>query len=231
MRFLHFQLYASLDLATYLINEKRATLQAYEDQWHAKISIVPCSHLESPHYQLKHTRYEADTFQQLNQLATYKLIPTLNNEVTILRPSTKAADAPVITQFLGGETTTPPHGHRRSSGLIKRLFKRMFGQGKTTAEMPLETPRQEKRTSQSSQHRRRRNVTTRTPAASGTRAPEEKEPRGDRGENRNRSRRHRYRQRDGQPSSGASEQSAGTSAPSSPAPEKQPHTETHSSES
>ena len=223
-RFMHFQLYAPLDLATYLINEKRATLSAYEDQWHAKISIVPCSHLESPHYQLKHTRHEADSFQQLSQLASYKLIPALNNEVTILRAATKATDEPVITQFLGGEAP-PPRGHRRSNGLIRRLWQRMFGQGRTSPEMPLEPQRQEKRSPHANRNRRRN--FTRTPREDMPEIPTTAEESGNkaqastretRPEHRNRSRRHRYRRRnEGSSSQGQSGAAPHTGEKSPPA--------------
>lgn len=123
---LHFQIQLPIDVATYLINEKRELLNEIEQHCQVKITIIPNQYLESPHYQFKQIKIDPAVLEHGKGALSYKLIKSLRSDTT-KKPPTKVAPEPIVNQFL---TTTPPMPgtrHQTNTGLFKRLMSKMFG--------------------------------------------------------------------------------------------------------
>lgn len=145
---IHFQLQAPVDLATYLINEKREVLRNIEKHYPVKITIVPNQYMETPTYQLKQIKIDPASLDHAKGTPSYKLAKIYKAEIP-QRQEIRPLAEPIIQQFLTTATTTSatrkPGG---STGLFKRLVKKMFGSNKpskplapkTTENLPQQPP-------------------------------------------------------------------------------------------
>lgn len=117
------QIQLPVEVATYLLNEKREALRDIEA--HSKISIViiPNEHLQSPQYHFKAVKDEHS-----KQTASYKLahIPKTDTNSHKKSASPKLAQEPAITQFLSSQSSTAPK-KAASGGIIKRIWDMMLG--------------------------------------------------------------------------------------------------------
>ena len=117
------QVQLPIDVATYLLNEKRASISKIEQQTHSEIFIIPNEQLESPQYFLKHGRVEIN-----KQASSYKMQKNQKEVVSPKKTQVTKASEPSITDFL---TTTlqdqPPRRKTVGDGVIKRLWNAMFG--------------------------------------------------------------------------------------------------------
>lgn len=127
------QVQLPIDVATYVLNEKRDALD--EIQGHSKIQVVvvPNANLQSPQFQIKEVRGE-----QANAVPSYKLSRLAKIETTsvIAGIPNKKTNAPgrentepAIRQFLSTQATSTPAPRKTSSGggLIKRMWDVIFG--------------------------------------------------------------------------------------------------------
>ncbi|OGT51795.1 MAG: hypothetical protein A3E84_05345 [Gammaproteobacteria bacterium RIFCSPHIGHO2_12_FULL_42_13] len=111
-----------LDVATYVINEKRDMLRDIEKQSNAHVTIVPNEHLQSPHYHLKTSREDSSKW-----IPSYRIAKPVNADTAFQRPITPPAiSEPAITQYLSNEPAPTPK-KPAEEGLIKRLWDMMFG--------------------------------------------------------------------------------------------------------
>ncbi len=76
-----------IDVATYLLNEKRAWLTSIEERENVEMVIVPRSNLESPHYQLRRVRDDAATLPE-------------NAPVSYLLPESEAETSDVVERAI-----------------------------------------------------------------------------------------------------------------------------------
>jgi len=126
------QVQLPLDIATYIINEKRDALKEIETQSSVKVMIIPNQHLESPHFHIKTTRDDSS-----KTMPSYKQVRTPKLEVIVAKPTTTQTVAePAIQQYLTGEIQQPPAPKAQNNGLIKRLWDLMFGSETTAPKKP-----------------------------------------------------------------------------------------------
>ena len=132
-RNMHFQLQLPLDVATYLTNEKRTAINEIEQHCQVKVTVIPNEFLESPHYQLKQFKCNPDHLEHGKGVPSYKLLKSIKSEAShaAKKPQSKqTASEPAINQFLSTTAPTPipqAKSSTPSSGLIKRLWAKMFG--------------------------------------------------------------------------------------------------------
>ncbi len=150
----HFQVQLPLDMATYITNEKRDALKEIERHCEVKITIIPNQFLESPHYQLKQVRCTPDQIEHSKGVASYKLIKNLKADQNT-KKSNKPSAEPAINQFLSSSGSGTPK-KPSSSGLIKRLWTKMFGSETTPPEPAKKTQKSNKRPAQKRQNQDRR---------------------------------------------------------------------------
>ncbi len=131
------QVMLPIDMATYLINEKRIQIQQIEQQSHADIMIIPNPQFHSPHYQIRKVK------EKNRSSVSYEVIKQLQQKVggQVVRKKsviTKATE-PAIKEFLTTSTHVPPPVRKKSGGLIKRLWEAMVGteeEKKTVTSIP-----------------------------------------------------------------------------------------------
>ena len=121
------QVQLPLDVATFLINEKRDAIREIETQSSVVCTMIPNKHLRSPHYQIRNTRDEQSKFTP-----SYQLVKTPRTEASVAKPAIlPTAAEPVIRQYLTDEQPPAPK-KPQSNGLIKRLWDIMFGASEPT---------------------------------------------------------------------------------------------------
>lgn len=127
---IQFQLQAPVDLATYLMNEKREVLRNIEKHCLVKITVVPNQYMETPTYQLKQIKINPASLDHAKGTLSYKLAKIHKTEIP-KRQEIKSFAKPIIQQFLTTSRTAPmPIMLPRKPGnigLFKRLMTKMFG--------------------------------------------------------------------------------------------------------
>ncbi|MBV52644.1 MAG: hypothetical protein CL816_01100, partial [Coxiellaceae bacterium] len=120
------QVQLPIEVATYIMNEKRDTLQSIKEHSQLDVMLIPNPHIHTPHYDFK-----VLTNPKASQAASYKLVQIPKPEANTKR-SVKAVDnkEPAINQFLSspGQYKNQTNSHKKQhEGVIKRLWGMMFG--------------------------------------------------------------------------------------------------------
>ncbi|MEJ2646515.1 MAG: ribonuclease E, partial [Gammaproteobacteria bacterium] len=156
-----------VDVATYLLNEKRQNLHTIEARHQVALALVPTPHMQTPHYDVQ--RIRVDELEGDNAAASYRLVPVeaepeLPHEQTRVpldEPAVKGlvptAPAPAPSSAAAERTRTA-----EEPGLIKRMWSSLFGRKEET-EAPAEPAK-----SASSTPASRRSSTRGSGSGSGT---------------------------------------------------------------
>ncbi len=135
------QVQLPIDIATFIINEKREALASIEQQRRVQIVIVPNPHLESPRYRIKRVT-EDEVSGGGKSRASYHLLETHEPEPSTAKkaPFTRAEEKPAVRSILPSEPAPTSRG-KSSSGLIKRILSSLFGNEEEKPEgKPVATP-------------------------------------------------------------------------------------------
>ncbi|MHB1175852.1 MAG: Rne/Rng family ribonuclease [Sulfuriferula sp.] len=120
-----------VDVATFLLNEKRSDIFAIESRLKVNVLLIPNIHLVTPHYKISRLRHD-----ELNQhdvtIPSYKLADTIEDTtlaetqkenkpvpVPAVRGITPTQPAPIVEPKSQTEVNTPTES---KSGLIGRIF-------------------------------------------------------------------------------------------------------------
>lgn len=118
------QVQLPIDLATFLINEKRGSLTLIEKNHRVEIIVIPNQELESPRYKIK--RITEDEAGSTGRRLSYDLREHQLPEYQTKKVSgEKITEEPAVKSIF--PTTPPPIKKATSQGLIKRLWTSMFG--------------------------------------------------------------------------------------------------------
>ena len=126
--------YLPVESATYLLNEKRATLQDIEKRHTVSIIVIPSKHLETPAYDIQRVR-STGTEDEPEKRSSYQLAvrpvaeaePVRSGRDRDTTPTTTSYE-PVVKEFLPGQPSSATAGARPgSSGLIKRFWTILTG--------------------------------------------------------------------------------------------------------
>ncbi len=118
------QVQLPIDVATYLVNEKRDVLKEIETQSPVKVTIIPNRHLKSPHYHLKTGRDE-----QNKLTPSYLMVKVPRADAAPQKTTAPSAVIePAIQQYLTDELQVPLPKKPQGNGLIRRLWDVMFGE-------------------------------------------------------------------------------------------------------
>jgi ribonuclease E len=160
-----------VDVATFLLNEKRSVLFEIEERHKVRAVIVPSQTLETPHFEV--IRVREDAASQAPAEASYQLAP-VPEDPEIRQPRPKEADPAVAAISV---TAPPPPPHRETPpakqtatgedavkpGLITRIWHSLFAPMPPAAEpeappaaKPKRPARQNKEDGQSERTRRTR---------------------------------------------------------------------------
>ncbi|WP_319381412.1 Rne/Rng family ribonuclease [Thiomicrorhabdus sp.] len=139
-----------VDVATFLLNEKRNQITKIEDRHNLHILIVPNEHLETPQYVMERTRHG----DEHSKSASYEIKEVISSELPQLEePQTaKAKEEPAVQNI---QPSAPPPAPKQESkpGLFSRVWKALFGSDET---------QEEEKKAQSDKNRRPQNKRRRT---------------------------------------------------------------------
>ncbi len=127
------QVFLPLDMATYLLNEKRHELYQLEARLASRTIIVPTAELSSPHFQIK--RLRSDELDELADIASFRQKMSIENKSKA--PSSRAKAAKSATPHVQLDQVTPPPFEPPASpaepqteqgkpGLLPRLIRSLF---------------------------------------------------------------------------------------------------------
>jgi ribonuclease E len=126
-----------IEIAAYLLNEKRQSIIDIEKRQHVLIIVVPNAHLLTPQYEVERIRL-SDITDKDEKMASYKLAikSETTNQPSYTPVSTKSPQEPAIRSHMVEEMPAPPilpitHAQqiektRGEPGLIKKLFTFLF---------------------------------------------------------------------------------------------------------
>jgi ribonuclease E len=125
-----------IESATYLLNEKRASIQQIETRHNVAITIVPNPHLETPNYDIQRIRSGGAGGEEETRRSSYQLISEKSSESPKpARPTGAAAEAPAVREFIpaapqagGGDQRVQTQPGQPGGGLIKRFLNILTGQ-------------------------------------------------------------------------------------------------------
>ncbi|MEQ1767187.1 MAG: Rne/Rng family ribonuclease, partial [Methylotenera sp.] len=137
------QVQLPVEVATFLLNEKRADIHAIEQRMGVEVVLIPNIHLETPNYNIVRVKHD-DVTEETNR-ASYKLvelptettyIPNAEEVAKAVRPVaavkgiTPAAPAPIVAEKATPEVVVAP-----KVSFFTRI-KRLFGATTSTEETP-----------------------------------------------------------------------------------------------
>jgi ribonuclease E len=130
-----------VDVATYLINEKREWMRALEDKSEVELIIVPNLHMQTPEYSIRRIRDDELELPENKQLSYLMPVaaevadPALSEKKPVAEPAAVATllpttSAPIVAPPAPALTPAPvavAAAHEPQPGLIKRLMRALFG--------------------------------------------------------------------------------------------------------
>lgn len=159
-----------VSVATYLLNEKRKTLGNIEQRYGVDIVIVPNAHLDTPRFDIQRIR-DAD-LKPRDELEPSYQIPASNAGDEEAAPARQPKTAPAREEPAVGAIvprtpapaprSAPAKSDGQQSGLLKRLWQRLFGEDEKILADDHEKPEETAKKVDSRQGRQKR----RSPSAS-----------------------------------------------------------------
>jgi ribonuclease E len=131
-----------IDVATYLLNEKRAVLEDIEKRHTSDIVLVPNLHLETPHYEINRIR-ASDLTPEMKGKQSFELMTEPVTEIATGPAASQAAKAieePAIKTVMP-EAPVPPRAAVAQVGIFVRLWRALFGTGASKPRKPKTPPR------------------------------------------------------------------------------------------
>ncbi len=130
-----------VDVATFLLNEKRSDIHRIESRLKVNITLIPNPHLETPHYSVARLRQDELTGDNLQ--VSYKLVEK-PDENMVIPPSLQEVKAQRPQAAVQGITPAQPAPNRSEAPVITgqpSFFSRLFGWFKSPDEKePVDKP-------------------------------------------------------------------------------------------
>ncbi|GAB4119939.1 MAG: hypothetical protein Fur0026_10570 [Sideroxydans sp.] len=112
-----------VDVATFLLNEKRADITRIENRFKVRITLIPNPHMETPHYTV--TRLRLDDITPDHLQASYKLVATPEESATASPQESKVAPRPLpAVRNITPAQPAPKHAEKtaKKTSLLGRLL-------------------------------------------------------------------------------------------------------------
>ncbi len=143
------QVFLPVDSAAYLLNEKRRELSQLESRLATRVTVIPTTELQSPHFQIK--RLRSSELDEMSEEGSHYLKPEVEKEDLLEKISAKPGniEKPMIGFEQMTPSTPPPNAgagastttQQRDAGLFGRLWGALTGNNAEKAEP--ESPKQE----------------------------------------------------------------------------------------
>jgi len=148
-----------VEIASFLLNEKRQAIIDIEKRQNIKVIIVPNPHMTTPHYEVERIRL-SDISEKDEKIASYQMLITPEAEPT---PTTtagqRAHQEPAIKSMSMDQPTLPlaTSATEKSEGLLKRVLNYLFEKKtKTPSEIRAQYSEKRKQGPSHTQHHRNR---------------------------------------------------------------------------
>ncbi len=119
-----------IECATFLLNEKRSTIEELEKRLNVGVVILPSKHLETPAYDIERIKSK----DAPDEKASYLQIQT--EEVSVPEFAQQQAgnniEQPAIKEFLP-DMPAPVQNKKTSAGLIRRFWQKLVGEAQAAA--------------------------------------------------------------------------------------------------
>ena len=133
-----------VEVATFLLNEKRKTIQQLEKRQNTRVIVVPNPYIQTPHYEVRRLKAGEESDQASYAMAQQpEFDTTVASEPDVVRTS---ADVPAVTMVAPAAqmpvaATKKPEASKtpkapKKPGLIARLLHKLFGIGKNPNSNP-----------------------------------------------------------------------------------------------
>jgi len=129
-----------IDVATYLLNEKRAVLEEVGKRHDTDIVLIPNLHLETPHYDIVRVR-TSELTPEMKGKQSFELMTEPVTEISAGggTPTPRAVEEPVIKTVMP-EAPVPPPPPVAQIGIFVRLWRALFGTGTSKPRKPSAAP-------------------------------------------------------------------------------------------
>ncbi|MEX2482135.1 MAG: Rne/Rng family ribonuclease [Gammaproteobacteria bacterium] len=137
-----------VDVATFLLNEKRQDVTGIEVRQDVSILLIPNQNLETPHFEIQRVR-EQDTPKTPGE--SYEMVsevenPTVDFTREAAPPAQQAVVRDVVRAASRPEPATAAASERASGGFFSRVFGALFGNGAAASAPPAaQSPRRPRR--------------------------------------------------------------------------------------
>ncbi len=126
--------YLPVDSATYLLNEKRPTVNDIEKRHNVAVLIIPSKHLETPFYEIQRVR-TAESGDEEEVTPSYQIVRTEQSDTErYTRVASSGPAEPAVKEFLPDQPAprvvpaeSPPGRSVGGGGLIKRFLTLLTG--------------------------------------------------------------------------------------------------------
>jgi Rne/Rng family ribonuclease len=144
-----------IDVATYMINEKRQSLAQIELAHDAHIVIVPNHHLVMPNYLIKQNKIDKEVSERKQQ-ASYKLLrqPKMQTKLSNLNSESNLIEIPAVHKYMPQE---PIQSKKQPTGLFKQLWNKVLGIDDKTEEAVRPTNKNTQKNKSRPQNRNNKN--------------------------------------------------------------------------
>lgn len=123
-----------VDIASFLLNEKRQAIIDIEKRQNIKVIIVPNPHMTTPHYEVERIRL-SDISEKDEKLPSYQMLTTPEVETTTTAQIPQRIHQEPIIKSMSMDQPTPSQitSSIKSDGLLKRVFNYLFEKKSKTA--------------------------------------------------------------------------------------------------
>ncbi|PLA75600.1 ribonuclease E/G [Hydrogenovibrio sp. SC-1] len=144
-----------VDVATFLLNEKRHQIISIEDRHQLHILIVPNEHLDTPDYLMERSRHG----EELSQESSYKLKEIISSDSEQMKePVPIIKEEPAIKNM---QPSSPPPAPKpvvsEKPGLLTRLWKTLFASQSEDTNQENDAQEKQKKETRNSNNNRNRN--------------------------------------------------------------------------
>jgi len=111
-----------VDVATFLLNEKRSDIHRIESRLKVSITLIPNPYMETPNYTINRLRHDELSSESLQ--ASYKLVekPTEERPLTATQEQHKATRAKAVVQGITPAQPAPKQTETSSPSLLSKFF-------------------------------------------------------------------------------------------------------------
>jgi len=117
-----------IEVATFLLNEKRQMIHAIEERQRVQVIVIPNHHMDTPHYEVLRVRQD-EIPEKGEDVASYEMAMKQEIELPVSssEPQRAPVEAPAVKTVVPPSPTTMPQVSK--PGLLVRLFRALFGTG------------------------------------------------------------------------------------------------------